>query len=72
MGSGDVRYVNGCCGTGTIASITCMDGFQLVGDTIYLTENSSRLFCGYDSCDDVFVWAPSGDAYCGRGNKFYF
>ena len=67
MGSGQVRYINGCCGIGAVASITCDDGFQPIGDTLTL-HGTRGLQCGYNSFEDTFVWAPSGDVYCGRGN----
>ena len=70
MGSGEVRYINGCCGTGAIAPITCDGGFQLVGDTITLLITQG-VSCGYNPFDYVYVWAPSGDVYCGRGNDSF-
>ena len=73
MGSGQARYINGCCGIGAVASITCDDGFQLVGNTLTLfdTESVGGLQCGYNLFEDTFVWAPSGDVYCGRGNDLF-
>ena len=67
----EVRYTDGCCGIGAVASITCDDGFQLIGDTLTLFANAIGLQCGYNSFHNMFVWAPAGDVYCGQGNYLF-